>query len=146
MVGDDRSLPVEASRIGPRFQFSLATLMLLVTAFSVYCGLAAWLGSWMIVVVPVLAVGPVGGTIIVRARKSEHFGDVALWSGLITMTMWAFVFGDVDPSATLALAPVAMMVGVTTGLAWEVTARMLKRLDERLNPAQDPDAAGDGEV
>lgn len=123
-----------------RFQFSLATLLVVVTIASALFSLAVWLKPPFILVL-LLAIGPVGGAIIVRMRGLGVFGEIALWSGLLTMLMWvsiiictgigglqfrALIF-LVNATVAFAFAPLAFLVGVLTGIAWEVCACALKK-------------------
>ncbi len=80
------------SRSRPRFQFSLGALMLVVTAVSVFFAMTAWLGTVMLIV-PMLAAGPVGGAIILRIRRSTHDANVVWWSGAVTMVLSGIVLG-----------------------------------------------------
>ena len=125
---------------GPRFQFSLATLMAVVTGVSVLCALAAWLGP-LFIVLCILAIGPVGGTIIVRRRKSAHYWAVSVWSGVVNVVLcgiMAFCGGlaallAAGPSASLevivifvfstaSVVPFAFVIGVLSSIVWEVAA------------------------
>ena len=129
--------------LGPRFQFSLATLMVLVTLASVLCALVAWLGL-PVVIVLVLVGGPIGGATIVRIRKSKVDGDIAVWSGLVTAVLWGSVVvcdgiilalsvpnggtGLLTPGvAAVFFVPYAFLIGISTGIAWEVSAHVLKK-------------------
>ena len=94
MTNEDTA-SAEVPRSGPRFQFSLATLMAVVTGVSVFCGLAA---SGPTVVIPVFlfTAGPVTGLILMRKISLEmpYLGDATLWSGAVTSVTWA-VYGCV---------------------------------------------------
>jgi len=89
-VKNDESSPFATPRRGGRFQFSLATLMIVVTVVWVLCSLAAWLGPPFILVL-LLAGGPVGGATIVRIRKLKVGGEIALWSGVVTVVLWGSI-------------------------------------------------------
>ena len=139
MTNED-TVEVEVFRSGPRLQFSLATLMVVVTVVSVLCALILWLGPVM-VIVPMLAAGPVGGAIIVRIRKSKHDGAVVWWSGAVTMVLWGSVAGCGGAIASAADLPVitgnmvisgvaiallvspgAFIIGVLTSAVWKMVA------------------------
>ncbi len=130
----------QASPQGPRFQFSLAALMITVTVVSILCSLAAWLKlPWIIL--PILAIGPIGGKIIAHWCKSRHDWAVSLYSGVVTVVLWAilaFCEGLVvalsGPNANagaaiglsvagpLCFSPFAFIVGVLSSVVWEVAA------------------------
>ncbi len=132
-MSNDESSPFEMASGGPRFQFSLATLMIAATAVSVCCALLAWLG---VLGVPVLllAVGPIGGAIAVRVCVSRPDLDMAVWSGMITVAAIGVAIGAavlfsfcLNPSPASAghvfiglmvfvlASPFAMLVGLMTG-------------------------------
>jgi hypothetical protein len=130
----------QASPQGPRFQFSLAALMIAVTVVSILCSLSAWLKlPWM--VLPVLAIGPIGGKIVAHLRKPRHDWAVSLYSGMVTTTLWVFVAfcgglavalsgpnanaGDaivMSVAAALCFSPFAFVVGVLSSVVREVAA------------------------
>ena len=143
LMSNDESSPFKTPRHGPRFQFSLATLMVVATVVSVLCSLSAWLGPAGVAVLILLAIGPVGGTIIVPIRKSKHDWAVAVWSGVTNMVLWGIVVfcgGLVavlsGPPATevllllleavFLLLPFAFVIGVLASVVWEVAAGVTK--------------------
>ncbi len=147
----------------PRFQFSLATLILAVTLVSVLCGLAVWLGSPSIILL-MLAIGPVGGTIIVRVRRSSRDWAVTYYSGVVTVLFWVIVAvvlgvigGFSGPSesvgavavmtaaATLYLSPFAFAIGITTGVLWEMTAGVTTAIWRSIVKRCCPGPRSDGE-
>ncbi len=132
-MSNDESSSVEMATGGPRFQFSLATLMIAVTVVAMCCGLFAWLGAWGIPVL-LLVVGPIGGAIAVRVCKSRPDLDMAVWSGMITVAAIGVAIGAavlfsfcLHPSPASAghvfiglmvfvlASPFAMLVGLLTG-------------------------------
>ena len=136
------SSPFKAPRPWWKSQFSLATLMAAVTLASVLCALVAWLGL-PVVIVLVLVGGPIGGATIVRIRKSKVDGDIAVWSGLVTVVLWGSVVvcdgiilalsdpnggtGMLTPGVAAAFfVPYAFLIGISTGIAWEVSAHVLR--------------------
>ncbi len=140
MVTNEEADPSVVPQPGPRFQFSLAALMIAVTVVSILCSLSAWLKlPWM--VLPVLAIGPIGGKIIAHLRQPRHDWAVSLYSGVVTAAFWAIVAfcggliiamsspnahaeGTIvlSVAASLCFSPFAFVVGVLSSVAWEVAA------------------------
>ncbi len=88
MAGDEKSPPIEVSQTGRRFQFSLGSLMVVVTGVSVLCGLAV---CWPGVVIPafLLAAGPIGGLVAMQRIELRYLGSAAVASGAVTCVLWA---------------------------------------------------------
>lgn len=119
--------------------------MVAVTLVSVLCSLVAWLGPVMRIV-PILAVGPISGTMIARIRKSDDDWDVILGSGIVTMVLlgslcvgvWVVEVSSSAPEDMLFLAIFSavfagvsygffgVFIGMLTGLVWQVVAGVAK--------------------
>ncbi len=147
MVAKEETVSGKTARSGPRIQFSLATLMLLATLVSVFCAMTAWLGPVMLIV-PMLAAGPVGGAIILRIRKSTNDANVVWWSGGITVVLWWALAAGIVYIATailsangrvtdgervtyflfaaLVASPSAFAFGMVTGVIWVTVVRVAK--------------------
>ncbi len=143
MLTKEEADPIVVAQAGPRFQFSLAVLMIAVTVVSILCSLSAWLKlPWM--VLPVLVIGPIGGKIVAHLRKPRHDWAVFLYSGVVTAAFWvivalcgglvAFLWWGGTPEAWAAagmyygvsafFSPFAFVVGVLSSVVWEVAARV----------------------
>jgi hypothetical protein len=145
-MSNDESSPFTDPGLKGRFQFSLATLMLLVTLVSVVCSAMVWMGP-VIIYAFLLVAGPVGGAIIVRRLKPKNGWEVVLWSGVVTVVLWWIVaacfevadvlsnpvedrYITVETAIVLAIlaSPFVFGIGVLTSTFWEVVSRVAKEI------------------
>jgi hypothetical protein len=159
MMSIDAPSPFTPPGPGGRFQFSLATLLLLVALVSVLCSAVAWMGP-VIIYSFLLVAGPVGGAIIVRRLKPESGWEVIFWSGVVTVVLWWIVAACFEVACVLAnsvedrditvgtaiglavcVSPLVFGIGVWTSAFWEVvsgvTTQIWKLIVQR-NVSQTP--------